>query len=105
MLLALPCDPGSLDALLCIISADMNAYDAEVSSWFEIPLLSPLAATSSHGYAVATGDPNSMLHIFASGELFGHGDACRFKTACSCIVGANGGASHGSMLPSATWLG
>ncbi|OEH79973.1 kelch motif family related protein [Cyclospora cayetanensis] len=46
---------------------DMNAFDVEVSAWFEILLLSPLAAMPPHGYAVATGDPNMMFHIFASG--------------------------------------
>lgn len=57
----------------------MNVYDVEVSSWFEIPLLSPLANTLSHGYAVAAGDPDSTFHIFAAGEAVGTTGWSRFQ--------------------------
>lgn len=50
------------------VCSDMNAYDVEVSSWFSVNLLSPLADLPSHGLAVATGDPSTMLHVFAAGE-------------------------------------
>ena len=55
-------------AAMCGCSVDMNAFDIEVSSWFSVNLLSPFANLPSHSLAVATGDPSTMLHVFASGE-------------------------------------
>ncbi|KAL8438875.1 hypothetical protein Efla_005355 [Eimeria flavescens] len=46
---------------------DINVFDLEANSWFEVLMLSPLASTQTHGYAVAAGNPNSQFHIFATG--------------------------------------
>ncbi|CDJ59645.1 hypothetical protein, conserved [Eimeria maxima] len=65
---------------------DMNAYDVEVSSWFSVNLLSPLADLPSHGLAVATGDPSTMLHVFAAGEKsWNDGSIFRLAAVCSTL--------------------
>ncbi|CDI84714.1 Kelch motif family protein, related [Eimeria praecox] len=65
---------------------DMNAYDIEASSWFSISLLSPLADLPSHGLAVATGDPSTMLHVFAAGDKsWNEGAIYRLAAVCSTL--------------------
>ncbi|CDJ38046.1 Kelch motif domain-containing protein, related [Eimeria tenella] len=65
---------------------DLNAFDCEVSSWFEINLLCPLEGPTSHGHAVATGDPDNVLHILAAGDgSGGEGAIYRLAAVCSSL--------------------
>ncbi|CDJ52847.1 hypothetical protein, conserved [Eimeria brunetti] len=64
----------------------MNAYDIEVSSWFSINLLSPMAGLPAHGLAVATGDPRTMMHVFAAGDKsWNDGAIYRLAAVCSTL--------------------
>ncbi|KAL8275450.1 hypothetical protein Esti_000662 [Eimeria stiedai] len=47
---------------------DINLFDFDVTSWFEVLLMSPLATPQSYGFAVAAGNPNTSIHIFAAGS-------------------------------------
>ncbi|KAL8443280.1 hypothetical protein Emag_005954 [Eimeria magna] len=65
------------------LTDDINMFDAEVSSWFEVLLMSPLATPQTYGFAAATGNPNTSIHIFAVGYS-SEGDGAVFSVGAVC---------------------
>ncbi|KAL8444712.1 hypothetical protein Emed_006119 [Eimeria media] len=63
---------------------DIHIFDADVNSWFEVLLMSPLATPQNYAFAAAAGNPNTSIHMFAVAGSGSDVDGAHFRHLHVC---------------------